>query len=68
VGQTDRGSLTGRVTDPNGAAVANAKVTATKAFGTSDCTQDAVIMAANNRESLEGSDRGVPSNVQDGVA
>jgi hypothetical protein len=29
VGQTDRGSLTGRVTDPNGAAVANAKVTAT---------------------------------------
>jgi hypothetical protein len=27
--QTDRGSLTGRVTDPNGAAVANAKVTAT---------------------------------------
>ena len=29
VAQTDRGSLTGRVTDPNGAAVANAKVTAT---------------------------------------
>src|SRR6185503_13929344 len=29
VGQTDRGSLTGRVADPNGAAVANAKVTAT---------------------------------------
>ncbi|HYK20220.1 MAG TPA: carboxypeptidase-like regulatory domain-containing protein, partial [Pyrinomonadaceae bacterium] len=29
VGQTDRGSLTGRVTDPNGAGVANAKVTAT---------------------------------------
>jgi hypothetical protein len=29
VAQTDRGSLTGRVTDPNGAAVANAKITAT---------------------------------------
>ena len=29
VAQTDRGSLTGRVTDPNGAGVANAKVTAT---------------------------------------
>jgi len=29
VGQSDRGSLTGRVTDPNGAGVANAKVTAT---------------------------------------
>src|SRR6185503_19427511 len=29
VGQTDRGSLTGRVIDPNGAGVANAKVTAT---------------------------------------
>ncbi|HZN06319.1 MAG TPA: carboxypeptidase-like regulatory domain-containing protein, partial [Pyrinomonadaceae bacterium] len=28
-GQTDRGSLTGRVTDPNGAGIANAKVTAT---------------------------------------
>jgi hypothetical protein len=27
--QTDRGSITGRVTDPNGAGVANAKVTAT---------------------------------------
>src|ERR1041384_2984342 len=27
--QTDRGSLTGRVTDPNGAGLANAKVTAT---------------------------------------
>jgi hypothetical protein len=29
LGQTDRGSITGRVTDPNGAGVANAKVTAT---------------------------------------
>src|ERR1051325_7420418 len=29
VAQTDRGSLTGRVTDPNGAGVANAKITAT---------------------------------------
>ena len=29
VGQSDRGSITGRVTDPNGAGVANAKVTAT---------------------------------------
>src|ERR1041384_2352935 len=29
VGQSDRGSLTGHVTDPNGAAVANAKITAT---------------------------------------
>ena len=29
IAQTDRGSLTGRVTDPNGAGVANAKVTAT---------------------------------------
>jgi hypothetical protein len=29
VAQTDRGSLTGHVTDPNGAGVANAKVTAT---------------------------------------
>ncbi|HEX6648598.1 MAG TPA: carboxypeptidase-like regulatory domain-containing protein, partial [Pyrinomonadaceae bacterium] len=29
VGQTDRGSLTGRVTDPNGAGVASAKITAT---------------------------------------
>ena len=29
VAQTDRGSITGRVTDPNGAAVANAKITAT---------------------------------------
>src|ERR1041384_5896922 len=28
-GQTDRGSLTGRVTDPNGAGLANAKITAT---------------------------------------
>ena len=27
--QTDRGAITGRVTDPNGAAVANAKITAT---------------------------------------
>src|SRR4026207_1740142 len=29
VAQSDRGSLTGRVTDPNGAGVANAKITAT---------------------------------------
>ena len=29
VAQTDRGSITGRVTDPNGAGVANAKITAT---------------------------------------
>ena len=29
IAQTDRGSITGRVTDPNGAGVANAKVTAT---------------------------------------
>src|ERR1051326_6504181 len=29
MGQSDRGSLTGHVTDPNGAAVANAKITAT---------------------------------------
>src|ERR1043165_1337160 len=29
IGQTDRGSLTGRVTDPNGAGLANAKITAT---------------------------------------
>ena len=28
-GQSDRGSVTGRVTDPNGAGVANAKITAT---------------------------------------
>src|SRR5918911_1099247 len=28
-GQSDRGTITGTVTDPNGAAVANAKVTAT---------------------------------------
>jgi hypothetical protein len=28
-GQTDRGSITGRVTDPNGAGVADVKVTAT---------------------------------------
>ena len=29
VAQTDRGSLSGRVTDPNGAGVANVKITAT---------------------------------------
>ena len=29
MGQSDRGSITGRVTDPNGAGVANAKITAT---------------------------------------
>ena len=29
IAQTDRGSINGRVTDPNGAGVANAKVTAT---------------------------------------
>src|SRR5581483_7409270 len=29
VGQSDRGSITGHVTDPNGGGVANAKITAT---------------------------------------